>query len=252
MNSNLCASGGRLWFVGGYSIEDEQDPIRQKLYALNPTTSTKTTYDLLCRPGLARAWLADGFNGFVYVTCPNDVAVMKVDNLTGSMTQIRVNSTPTRIESGQDRRIWVNSFAGMLSLIDYDDDQVHNQYGTDGDGALSFQTEYGDTTKMWYLSGSGLLVRYDLNTLQLFEKGTGNDFNFTHPELGNPDALLITQPVTYQDPAGNTVNVLPYVILIQDGKLLAFRLYRYLYREAFSELNGQGAVSSGVELYFGE
>ena len=253
MNSNLCTSGTRLWFVGGFDTSEVQDPIRQKLYALDPSTGVKSTYDLTSRPGGTRTWLADGFNGFVYVTCYNDVAVMKVNNLTGSMTQLRVNALPTRIESGQDRRIWVNSFAGMLSLIDYDDDQVHNDWSTEDAGALGFQTEYADATQMWYLSPAGKLVRYDLNTKEQLEKGDGSkDWHFQHASLVAPDALLLTQPVTYTTSTGSTVEVKPYIFLIQDGQLLAFRLENYLYREAYADIRGQSAVSTGVEFYFGE
>jgi hypothetical protein len=252
MNSNLCASGGRLWFVGGYSILEAQDTSRQQLYALDPTTGTITAYPLTSRPSLARTWLADGYNGYVYATCFNDVAVMKVDNLTGSMTELRVNAFTTRIESGQDRRIWVSSYAGMLSLIDFDDDQVHNDYSTETAGCQGMQTDLTDATEMWYVSAAGKLVRYNLNTLQQLESTAGNDWSFTHPSLSAPSALLITAPLSYTDANANPVDVLPYVFMIQGSQLLAFRLYKYLYREAFAELNGNGAVASGSEFYFGE
>lgn len=253
MNSNLCASGTRLWFVGNYSTSEPQDSERQKLYAIDPSTGIKSTYNLTSRPSLARTWLADGLNGFVYVTCYNDVGVMKVNNLTGSMVQLRVNALPTRIESGQDRRIWVNSFAGMLSLIDYDDDQVHNDWSTESAGSLGFQTDLVDSTQMWYLSASGKLVRYDLNTKEQLEKGDGSqDWHFQHSSLAAPDALLVTRPVNYTSSSGSSVEVKPYLFLIQDGQLLAFRLQSYLYREAYADIRGQAAVSTGVEFYFGE
>jgi hypothetical protein len=251
MNSNLIASGGQLWFVGNYDTAEVQDPTKQKLYSYVPATSTKATYDIAARPSLARTWLADGFNGFVYLTLSNDVGVLKVNNVTGAMSIIRVNSTPTRMFSGQDRRIWVNSFAGMLSLVDYDDDGVHNDWSTETAGALSFQTQPGAANLMWFINADGKLVRHDLNTKQQFETGATKDWEFSHDLLTTPEVMLITEAGAYENSVG-AVEIKPYIWMLQDGVLIGFRLFNYLYREAFASLNGQAAVASGVEQYFGE
>lgn len=174
MNSNLCQSGGRLWMVGGYSVLEAQDTVRQKLYAVN-SSGVKSTYDLNSRPGLARAWLSDGYNGYVYCTLPNDVGVRKIDNLTGSNSYIRLNAFPTRIWSGPDRRIWASSYAGMLSLIDWDDDQVHSNWGTEGEdsesGSLCGLVDLTDGTKFWVISSDNKLIRVNLNDSTWFEQG---------------------------------------------------------------------------------
>ena len=254
MTSNLVASGGRLWFVGGYSIDEEQDAVRQKLYALNPLTGTRTAYDIAARPSLSRSWLADGLNGFVYMTLYNDVGVYKVNNLTGSGTIIRTNAFPTRIFSNQDRKIFVNSYAGMLTLVDWDDDGVHNDYSTEEAGAPAFAVDPADSSKLWYVSADGKLVRYDLNTLKQLEQGDGTqDWHFQHPRLTAPENLLITAQQTYSKPDGTSVTVKPYIFMIDSDELRAFRLdTNYLWREAYYQMTGQAAVASGVEKYFGE
>lgn len=267
MNSNLCASGGRLWFVGGFSADEPNevpqpcgppvaapvDSARQKLYALSADGLTKTAYDLEIRPTLARTWLADGMNGYVYATCYNDVAVVKVDNLVGTQTYLRVNAFPTRVWAGPDRRIWVNSYAGMLTLVDYDDDGTHPDWSTEQSGALAGAVDLTDGTKFWYVAGDTKLVRIDLNDNTQLEQGGGaNDWEFQHPKLQNPFDLLQTGAMTYQDAALADVEVKPYLFMLDSGKLRCFRLDNYLYRKAYAELRGQSAVSSGPEFYFGE
>lgn len=264
MNSNLAAAGGRLWMVGSYFADDYV----QQLYSMDPFASTAlSATDTHGRPQAARAWLADGYNGGLYKTDYNDVSVTRYDSTTGAyVTQVRTNAFPTRVFVGSDRRIWACSFAGMVTLIDWDDNQAHNDYGT-LTSCLGWATDPSDGTKAWFITvggdgndddeDDGSVVRYDLNDKSRLENsGSTKDWQFSSDRLpAAPTALLVTPATTYTSGAGADRAVKPYVFLLTagaPGALRAFRLDRPLRREAYAEMRGQAAVAGGARLYFGE
>lgn len=253
MRSNLCASGARLWFVGGYTdTTDKQDPIRQRFYAYDPVASIKTIYDMTQRPTVdAITQIADGKNGSVYLTLYNDVGVLKVNNLTGAQTYVRFNAAPTAICSDESRRIWVNSFAGMQTLIDWDDSQVHNDWGTELT-ARWFQVQPDNGNLLWFIRNDNMFVRYDLNTKQQYELGTTEDWHFNDALLAGLKTGTLTYEQHYQKEDGTDVTVKPYFWGINANALVGFRLDRYLRRPAYMKLTGNAAVSSGPEFYFGD
>lgn len=324
MNSNLESAGGKLWMVG--STFSDISP--QKLYSLNPITKAMTTTAINVRPSLARTAIANGFNGSVYITDYNNVSVNRYNVETAAFIQtIRVNAFPTNIFSGPDRRIWVSSYAGMVSLIDWNDSEVHNDWSSGLDDpmmrAISLQVDTSDGSKLWFVNSDNVLVRHDINTHEQLETAkpentplsagssfplpdgqtvmiqntaeatakvldplgnihvlsTGESINvtgsdaeqlsvevlagsidvkpsgdwvFEHTKLGKPEQLWISLPATYQDETQAVRQVKPYVFIIQEGKLLSWRLDRYLYRDNYATVNGQGAVVAGPQHYFGE
>lgn len=323
-NSNLCAAGAKLWFVGSSFGDSEQ----QKLYCYDPLTSTKTTTNIPVRPSRTRTWICDGQNGSVYITNYNNVSVTRFNTSDGSFgATIRVNGLPTRVFSGPDRRIWVNSYAGMLSLVDWDDDGVHNDWGSEFD-VLSAAVDPTDAAKLWVVRTDGILVRLNLNDSTRFEmvktptkqitasdtsqvaagtSGGGSlvtqallgtavandvahvydpltdttheyvsvifdtvkelyewqytgeipesglrDWNISHAKLSHPEQIMFTPSMTFTDSVGDEHTLHPYMLLIQDDKLLALRMDKPLYRDVYAEIHGQAAVASGSLGYFGE
>lgn len=165
MNSNLCSADAKLWFVGS-SFGDNAP---QKLYGLNPLTNVKTTTVIPVRPSLARSWLCHGNNGSVYMTNYNNVSVTRFNTVDATFgATIRLNAFPSRIFSGPDRRIWVSSYAGMLSLVDWDDDGVHNDWGLESE-VLSAAVDPTDASKFWAVRSDGVLVRLNLNDKKLLQ-----------------------------------------------------------------------------------
>ena len=246
-NSNLVSAGGKLWFVNTFF--DDATP--QRLYRHTPGDSTMTHTNIPNRPSLTKQFLADGKNGHVYLANFNDVSVGKYRTSDGAyIANIRTNAFPTGIWSDENRRIFVNSFAGMLTLVDWDDDGVHNDWSTD-DAALSLVTDTKSIDHVWWVDGTKV-VRHNLNTKQQVEtyvSGTQQDWMFkTDKPLTPNKCMTMTLPTTI-----GTVTVGPYVFVGGASSISAFRLDdRWLYRPSFSEVNGQGAVVAGNEEYFGE
>ena len=249
MNSNLCSCDSKLWFTGSTFSDDAA----QRLYGYDPLTDVKTTTDIPVRPTRTRTWLAAGNNGSVYLSNYNNMSISRFTTSTAAFgATIRINAFPTRIFGGPDRRIWVSSYAGMMSLVDWDDDGVHNNWGSEF-AVLSAAVDPTDAAKLWFVRVDGTLVRLDLNTLQQFETGGANDWNMTHTKItGSPDAMMFTPSQVFTDAEGVDHDLEPYLFLIDDGRLLAFRMDKYLYRDVYAELHGQAAVVAGSLEYFGE
>lgn len=252
MNSNLESANNKLWFVGTAFGDDWP----QKLYSYDVLTGTRTTTDIPARPSLARTWVANGYNGSVYISNYNNVSVTRFSNVDGSLgAVIRSNAFTTHMHSTPDRRIWASSYGGMLTLIDWDDDGVHHDYssgiGTES-RAVSLHIDPTDTSKVWFVTASQQLIRHDLNTHQQLEGFGTNDWSFTNTKLGSPEVAWVSQPMYFQDSTLTTHQLKPYIFLLQDGKLLAWKLDKYLYRDVYATVNGQGAVVEGPQQYFGE
>ena len=248
MLSNLESANVKLWFVG-QSFSDDKP---QRMYSFNVLTRVKTTVDIPVRPQLTRSWLANGFNGFVYKTDYNNVSVSRFSDIDGVFgATIRTNGLPTYIEASGDRKIWVSSFGGMLTLVDFDDDGVHNDYGSI-EYLQSFQVDPTDGSKVWGIGVDQKLFRQDLNNNERLEQGTVQDWEFSNPKLGTPEQLWISNQMFYQDATLTTRTIKPYMFCIADNKLVAWRLDRYLTRDVYNTVNGQGAAVVSPLAYFGE
>lgn len=158
MSSNILFADGKLWSVA--ARYDDVTP--QNVTSFAVSGGAVVNIALTARPGTARSWLANGFNGHVYVTNFNNLSVSKVTYAGALASTIRVNSSPMYVYGFADQRIYVSSFAGMLSLVDWDDDSVQNDWGTEG-YAVSLNIDPTDTSRLWFCR-SGAIVRHELNT----------------------------------------------------------------------------------------
>lgn len=256
--SNLVVTNNKIW--GVTKMLSTSQP--QYIVSFDLGTSNQNIAALPVRPSTAKAWMAPGYNGHVYVTNYNNFSVTKVntDGTTVSSV-IRLNSSPTRIFTDAGRRIWVSSYGGMLSLIDYDDDGVHNDWGTT-DGIIAFGADPTDASKLWYVDATSKLVRLDITTKQVLEtENASSDWGIVCKEfaaLQDHGCLHVTPFVKYNKEDGTEVTVRPYVITRNyvsstEAPTIAFRLDdTYFYRDAYCEVNGQGAVVDGTQEYFGE
>lgn len=253
MLSNLESANTKLWFAG----QCFSDNAAQKLYSYDVLTGARTTTDIPVRPQLQRIWIANGYNGSVYITNYNNVSVTRFSDTGVFGATIRMNAFPSYIWGGPDRRIWASSYGGMLTLIDFDDDGAHNNWGTDGAGgvpssrAVAFQIDPTDGSKMWFIDSSKL-ARQDLNTGLRIEQGIANDWEFSSPKLTTPTNLWISPASTYLDASLSSVVLKNYMFCLVGSKLIAWRLDRYLYREVYASMMGSGAVVESPLQYFGE
>lgn len=197
MNSNLCYSNGRLWAVAAYY--DDTTP--QALVSYNLTTAALTSTNLPVRPGSARAWVADGFNGYLYVAMYNSWGVCKVSTSGAYSSYIRVNGYPTGVFTDSSKKIYVSSYGGMLSLIDWSTDAVSNNWGTESK-LLSFNVDIADSSYVWFVNSSGNVVKQNLNDGTQIEIGIGtDDWIYTSTRLvqyANGVTLSATPSGTYQ------------------------------------------------------
>lgn len=272
MLSNLEAANGKLWMVGRAWGEDQQ----RQVYSLDPITGATTSTNTNARPGYSRSMVANGLNGYVYVTNYNDWGVCKFNADDGSfVANIRVNGYPQGIWVGPDRKIWVTSFAGMLSLIDWDDDQVHNDYSSESIAAQA-QTDPTNGGYVWFVNSSNKLVHYDLNTKKQYENGTTADYMFYNDKLTTPENFLAIPSFTYQDSALATKTVKAQLLVLTTNTLVSWFIGHtgspdendpladvtyfdypypytdYPYRTIYAEMTGQAAVSAGGNAYFGD
>lgn len=257
MNSNLLAAAGKLWMVGTF-FSDAQP---QKMYIYDLATDVKTGNDILVRPQLARSWLAPGYNGAIYITDYNNVSVTKYDVDDASyMTQIRMNALPSSIWTTPERRIFVSSYAGMLTLIDWDDDQMHNDFGSQ-DTIMSLVGDPTDGAYAWFVRADGVLVRYDLNNIEQLETNGGEeggeDWEINGVGLDQLSYNIITPTFTYTNSLGADQTINPFMFVLGPTFVKALRmdlthLDRITKRQVFAELNGQAAVTGGALTYFGE
>lgn len=173
-NSNLVCANNKVWFVNAKF----DDTTQQRLYSYNLSTQAYNSQPINVRPGTTRTWLADGLNGFIYATDYNGVSVSRYSTETGILgARIRTNAHPTKIWTDENRRIMVSSYEGMLTLVDWDDDGVHNDYSTENKGATTiacFSFDPVDTTKIWFAQAEPTddvykVTRYDLSTKQQLE-----------------------------------------------------------------------------------
>lgn len=179
MNSNLCQANGKLWAVSTFF--DDNTP--QSLVSYNISSAAIINTPIPVRPGSAKSWVADGYNSSVYVTNYNNWSVTRFSYSNVFGATIRVNGYPTRIFTQPDKRIWVTSYAGMLSLIDWSDDSVNNSHGTES-GILSFDVDPSDSSFVWFTNSDGKVVRQDLNTHKQIEIcDIENDWVWRHERL---------------------------------------------------------------------
>ena len=252
-NSNMVGSNGRIWFVN--TVYDDANGQRLYNYRLSDSTLGYATVNV--RPTQTRTWVADGFNGQIYVTNYNGVSVTRFDGESGAQTaRVRVNAFPTKIFTDQHRQIFIASYGGMLTLLDWDDDGVHNDYSaeyTDAGTLACFASDPTDTDKVWFAQATdGKVTRYSLSTKQQYETGTGADWNIKETGFATPDWLVTVPTRTYLDITGATKTVRPYMFMCDGGTVRLFAMDNFLVRDNYMEVNGQGAVVGGALEYFGE
>lgn len=251
-NSNLVGSNGRIWFVNTFYNDDTP----QRLYNYKLSDSTLGSEPINVRPSDVRTWLADGFNGYIYLTNSNGVSVTKFDYNTGAqVSRIRTNAFPTKIFTDQNRQIFVASFGGMLTLVDWDDDGVHNDYSaeySENSTIPAFASDPVDTDKVWFAQLTGKVTRYSLSTKQQLETEGEADWSIKETGFATPDWLTVVPSRTYTTSAGVVRTVRPYMFMCDGGTVRLFALDYYLVRDNFFEVNGQGAVVGGDLQYFGE
>lgn len=254
-NSNMIGSNGRIWFVNTFYNDDT--PQRLYNYKLSDSTLASTTINV--RPSDYRTWVADGFNGQIYVTNYNGVSITRFSAETGLQTaRIRTNAFPTKIFTDQNRQIFVPSYGGMLTLVDWDDDGVHNDYSAEyeEDGTIpTLVSDPTDTDKIWYARAEGKVVRYSLGTKEQYETGSGeDDWVIRETGFATPDHLVAVPSRMYTTSTGATRTQRPYIFMCDNGlvRLFAIDLNNFLVRDNYFEVNGQGAVVGGALQYFGE
>lgn len=179
MNSNLCFASGKLWAVNTFY----SDTVNQKLCTYTISGGAQAEHNIPVRPGNTRSWIADGYNGSVYVTNFNEFTVTRYAYAGTFGATIRVNSSPTKVFSFPDKRIFVSSFAGMLSLIDWDDDGVHNDWGTET-SCVALQVDPDDSAHLWFVNADGIVARHYLNdSTQNEVSEEDDDWVWNHPRL---------------------------------------------------------------------
>lgn len=248
--SNLAASNAKLWFADAVF----SDTVLQKLYSYDPVTNTKTATDIPVRPSLARTWITTGYNGSVYVTNYNNVSISRFSDTSGEFQKtIRVNAEPTHIFSGPDRRIWVSSFGGMLSLIDYDDDEVHNDFSTgvgDTQRAVGLATDPSNGSKVWFVNADMILARQDLNTKEQIESAPRNTGPIFDVETSKPMMPKLVFTATSPGTFDLTVNGKSIggagangnrVVRVSDSGTYTFAVPKVIYNigDRYEALNGQ-------------
>lgn len=132
MVSNLAFENGRIWMVNK-AKEDENPNDRQKLFIMQRQTNRVVwaSVEIPTRKQLARAMIASGNNGYVYVTNFNNVSIAKFNAQTFTFDKlIRTNAFPQQIAVSSNRDIFVASYGGMLTRVDGLTDEVFNAHST--------------------------------------------------------------------------------------------------------------------------
>jgi hypothetical protein len=166
-NSNLHAQNSKIWVVNTrYS-----DAVPQRLIT-KTLGGTETSTNINVRPQSTRAWLANGYNGFVYVTNHNGVSVSRYDENTGILgARIRTSAFPYQIWTTPDRRILVASDETLITTIDWDDDGVHFDNNTESKSSYC-TVDPIDGGRFWFAKEKGnKLMRLKLADGDVIEVG---------------------------------------------------------------------------------
>jgi hypothetical protein len=231
---------------------DDNTP--QRLISTNIYTLDGTSTNINVRPGSSRTWIANGYNGFVYITNHNGVSVSRYNQDTGILgARIRTSALPHHIFSTQDRKILVASGDSLLTTVDYDDDGVHHDNNTEN-VPTSMAIDPIDTSRMWFTRTSGnKLMRLGLASGSVLEVGAEDkDWVINNSGITAPVFVQTLFPRTYVNTAGETKTTRAALFVLSESKVFYLYLDSGLVRPYYSELNGQGAVVGGTLKYFGE
>lgn len=249
-NSNLHGQNGRLWYVN--TFYDDNTP--QRLISTNIYTLDGTSTNINVRPGSSRTWIANGFNGFVYITNHNGVSVSRYNQDTGILgARIRTSALPHHIFTTQDRKILVASGDALLTTVDYDDDGVHHDHNTEN-VPTSMAIDPIDTSRMWFTRVSGnKLMRISMTDGSMLEVGAEDkDWVINDSGITAPVQVLAFKSRTYTDSNAVTKTTRPCIFVLSGSSVYLLYLDSGLRRSYYAELNGQGAVVGGSLFYFGE
>lgn len=158
-------------------------------------------------------------------------------------------------------------------LVDWDDDQVHNDYSTES-VAAQIQTDPTDGSHVWFINGSSKLVHYNLNNKTQYENGTTQDYQFYNTLLTTPENFLVIPGFTH---TGGTITVKPHMLVLTSNTLVSWFVgfsgspdendpnadvtyFNYTYpfadypsRTVYAEITGQAAVvGTAGSTYFGD
>ena len=116
---------GKLWMVSHETLPDAQN-----LYNVDVVTKSISFNVIPTKPQITKSFLADGLNGFIYVTRFNMSGVSKHASSTGAQTDfIITNARPTAIWTNQSGKILVAGFEGMIDELDRTTNVVVHAYG---------------------------------------------------------------------------------------------------------------------------
>lgn len=276
MVSNLHYECDKLWMVEKAKTDqfDTTAEDRQYLHFYNIKTRDWGSTAIPTRKSTSRTWIDSPYNGFVYITNFNNVAISKFNAETGAfVTSIRVNALPTKIHTTPYRNLYVSSYGGMLSEVDSSTNAVTHPFSTMADALNGIASTF-DNTYFWFINTSNRLTRMkksDKTAFFTYEPGDvppptvptppnfmiQDDYKLEVTDFQDTafDQIMITPQFTYQNWNGSsfdTITVKPYVFIIGSSKLMAFRLDRPLYRGNNINVHSQSMISTGVEDYMGE
>jgi len=252
-NSNLHGQNGKVWYVNSYF--DDSTPQVLCAHALD---GSKVESNIPVRPATTRTWLANGFNEHVYFTNFNGVSVTRAHQDTLAMTRIRTSAFQTAIFSLQNRSIFAMDDAGSMILIDWETDDLLEDYTMESVGTSLIQDPV-NSGRIWFTrAGGNQLARYRLNDGDVFEVGE----IFTTPP-GQPDWLVIgsgiSNPTAVIGHTSRTITSLdgaittrPYLFVLAGSEVHVLPLDWNLKRMYESEYTFNAAIVGGALEYFGE
>ena len=246
-NSNLHGQNGRIWCVNTLF----SDTLAQRLIS-KTLAGTETSTAINVRPSESRTWIANGFNGSVYITNHNGVSISRYDQDTAALgARIRTSSWPHHIWSTQDRRIIVASGDALLTTVDYDDDGVHHDNNSETVPSSLTQDPINGN-RLWFARANDI-ARLTLGTGEMIEIGT-SDEDWVIKDSGLDDPLFVLGlPIqTFYLEDGTPRSTRPYLVTLSGSAVHLVQLDTPLVRPYYVELNGQGAVVGGALQYFGE
>ena len=250
-NRNLHFQDGKIWCVNTLFT----DTTAQRLISKSLSTGTETSTTINVRPSSVRTWIANGYNGFVYITNHNGVSISKYVEGTGAFSaRIRTSAWPHHIFTNSDKRILVASGESLLSGIDWDDDGVHHDNNTEHT-VLDLAFDPVDAGKVWVAkqTGTNKLARFTLSSGDVLEVGEeAKDWVINGSGITAPTGIVSVPSQSFVPAAGGTRNTRPYLFVLSASSVYLITIDAALIRPYYCELNGQGAVVGGALNYFGE
>lgn len=153
MNSNICYANGKLFMVENY---EESIGANQNVWVFDIATKTFSKVQLTVKPQKTKAYLAQCYTGYVYVSNYNGLSLTKIDVSTLAITSvIRGNAFPTLVIGTPDKKIVTSSYGGLMSFLDETDTFTHSLSTEKDIQVLAYQ----DANTYWTIDASGKLIR---------------------------------------------------------------------------------------------